>query len=90
MVPRLPNRPCRTNLIIGFTRTVFYKLKVIFNNMIKSNCPICDGVVSLPKDTEESEIISCPECRSRLVVTSLKNNTATLKEAPQVEEDWGE
>lgn len=58
--------------------------------MNKSICPICDTEVTLEKDTEESEIISCPDCRSRLVVTSLKNNTATLKEAPQVEEDWGE
>ncbi|OGK17111.1 hypothetical protein A2774_04830 [Candidatus Roizmanbacteria bacterium RIFCSPHIGHO2_01_FULL_39_12c] len=58
--------------------------------MLKADCPICDGVVTLPKDAEESEIISCPECKTRLVVTSLKKKNAILEEAPKIEEDWGE
>lgn len=51
---------------------------------------MCDAMVTLPNDVEESEIITCPECHSRLVVTNLKAKTTTLEEAPKVEEDWGE
>ena len=58
--------------------------------MIKTHCPICDGQVTLAEKTEESEIISCPECQTRLVVAKIENTTATLSEAPKVEEDWGE
>lgn len=58
--------------------------------MKKSACPVCDAMVTLPNDVEESEIITCPECHSRLVVTNLKAKTTTLEEAPKVEEDWGE
>jgi len=58
--------------------------------MLKTNCPTCDAQVTLPKNTEESEIISCSECHTQLVVTSLKRNNPTLEEAPKVEEDWGE
>jgi alpha-aminoadipate carrier protein LysW len=58
--------------------------------MLKANCPICDAQITLQKGIEESEIISCPECHTRLVVADLKGTVATLKEAPKVEEDWGE
>ena len=65
------------------------ELKVLFFYM-KGICPVCDAQVTLPKNTEESEIISCSDCHTRLVVSSLKDNNATLQEAPKVEEDWGE
>lgn len=58
--------------------------------MIKTNCPICDAQVTLPKNTEESEIISCSDCHTKLVVAKIENKVATLQEAPKVEEDWGE
>lgn len=58
--------------------------------MSQSICPVCDAKVTLQKNTEESEIISCPECHNRLVVASMKGAFATLEEAPKVEEDWGE
>ncbi|MBI3366098.1 lysine biosynthesis protein LysW [Candidatus Roizmanbacteria bacterium] len=57
---------------------------------MKSTCPVCDAQVTLQKNTEESEIISCSECHTRLVVASMKGAFATLEEAPKVEEDWGE
>lgn len=57
---------------------------------MKGACSICDAQVTLPGNTEESEIISCPECHTRLVVAKIENDTATLQEAPKVEEDWGE
>lgn len=58
--------------------------------MIKTNCPICDALVTLPENSEESEIISCPDCHTRLVVADLKGSAAILQEAPKVEEDWGQ
>ena len=58
--------------------------------MLKTICPICDAQVTLPKNTEESEIVSCPECHTRLVVAKIEKNSATLEEAPKVEEHWGE
>ena len=58
--------------------------------MKKSLCPVCDVEVTLENNTEESEIISCPECKTRLVVTSLKMKSAILEESPKIEEDWGE
>lgn len=57
---------------------------------LQANCPICDGQINLAKDTEESEIINCPECNNRVVVESLNNNQVILDEAPEIEEDWGE
>ena len=56
---------------------------------MQTQCPICDGIISLDKSVEISEIITCSECKSRLEVTST-TNAITLKEAPKVEEDWGE
>ena len=57
---------------------------------LKTNCPICDGEISLPKDTEESEIIICDECKNRVVVSSIEGSKVILEEAPEIEEDWGE
>lgn len=56
----------------------------------KSNCPICDGQINLAKDTEESEIINCPECNNRVVVASINKTRVTLEKAPEIEEDWGQ
>lgn len=58
--------------------------------MIKSICPVCDAEVTLPEKTEESEIISCSDCHTRLVVATMNSGKVTLTEAPKVEEDWGE
>lgn len=57
---------------------------------MKTTCPICDAKLTLQKSTEESEIISCSECHTRLVVAQMKGAFATLEEAPKVEEDWGQ
>lgn len=58
--------------------------------MLKNNCPICDSEVTLPEGTETSEIVSCADCHTRLVVSAIGNGVPTLEEAPKVEEDWGE
>ena len=55
-----------------------------------SNCPVCDASVALSSDVAESELITCPECKSMLVVESVSQSEAKLAQAPQIEEDWGQ
>ena len=55
-----------------------------------TQCPVCLGDVTIPAGSEISEIITCPDCSSRLVVMNLTATEATLEQAPEVEEDWGE
>lgn len=55
----------------------------------KAQCPICDAQFTL-SGVELSEIVSCSECKSRLVIKAIQSNQAQLAEAPAVEEDWGE
>lgn len=57
---------------------------------MNTECPVCMGEVVIPSGTEVSEIITCQDCSSRLVVTNLTPTGATLEQAPEVEEDWGE
>lgn len=58
--------------------------------LLSGDCPLCGAPISLPHDTEESEIFGCPECQSMLVVDSCNGRTMCLTQAPQIEEDWGE
>lgn len=51
-------------------------------------CPICEGDVEVPADAMVGELIECPDCGAELEIVSL--NPLILKEAPEVEEDWGE
>jgi len=53
-----------------------------------NECPVCDAEISLASDTVEGELLECPDCGSELEVTGLV--PATLAEAPETEEDWGE
>lgn len=55
----------------------------------KAQCPICDALFTLD-EVELSEIVSCNECKSRLVIKAIQSNQVQLAEAPAVEEDWGE
>ena len=57
---------------------------------MKTKCPICDGSVEVPKGTVVSEILNCPECSNRVVVTKITPTAVILAKAPEVEEDWGE
>ncbi len=52
--------------------------------------PICEAKVTIKDGTETSEIISCSDCQNKLEVTDIKGKIVSLKEAPKVEEDWGE
>lgn len=55
-------------------------------------CPVCDAAFDIPGSSEKAEIISCRECRNKLEVVSIQkaSGKALVKEAPKVEEDWGE
>jgi lysine biosynthesis protein LysW len=56
---------------------------------LTANCPVCDEQINIPNNTEVSEILSCPGCQNRVVVTALTDK-AELDTAPEIEEDWGE
>lgn len=57
---------------------------------MESECPICGAKIKLEKGVEESEIITCFECRGRIFVEKIEGEKVILKEAPNIEEDWGE
>ena len=63
---------------------------IYFIITMKGICSICDATVTLSKNTEESEIISCADCKSRLVVQKIAKGKVILEKAPVVEEDWGQ
>lgn len=44
----------------------------------------------LAGDTEESEIVICPDCQTRLVAGALSGDSFALTKAPEIEEDWGQ
>ncbi len=53
-------------------------------------CPVCAGAVTLQADTQATEVVTCTECKTKLVVDAFNGGIATLTQAPAVEEDWGE
>ncbi len=54
------------------------------------NCAVCDLTIMLPAGTRETELLTCKDCKTRLVVEKIDGENATLAQAPAVEEDWGE
>lgn len=57
---------------------------------MQAQCPICDANITLNSTVEAAEIISCTECKNRLEVGNINEGNVVLKEAPKVEEDWGQ
>ncbi|MBI2036517.1 lysine biosynthesis protein LysW [Candidatus Microgenomates bacterium] len=57
---------------------------------MQAQCPICDANITLSNNIEVAEIITCTECKNRLEVGSINQKDVVLKEAPKVEEDWGQ
>lgn len=53
-------------------------------------CPVCAATVALQADTQATEIVTCADCKTKLVVDGINGGAATLSQAPAVEEDWGE
>ncbi len=56
--------------------------------MAEAECPECASPISIAANTEVGEILSCPDCGTRLEVRSV--TPPKLEKAPGVEEDWGE
>jgi alpha-aminoadipate carrier protein LysW len=56
--------------------------------MANAECPECASQIALAPSTEVGEILTCPDCGTRLEVRSIE--PAKLEKAPGVEEDWGE
>ena len=59
-------------------------------NTPAGTCPVCDASVALVADVKASEVVTCADCKTKLVVQGLEGAVATLVEAPSVEEDWGQ
>jgi lysine biosynthesis protein LysW len=57
---------------------------------MSAQCSICDAPVELQEGVEVSEVVTCADCGSRLVVESITNHQVLLAQAPAIEEDWGE
>lgn len=53
-------------------------------------CTICGATLNIPQNVEVSEIITCSECHTRLVVEKIEADRIVVNKAPDVEEDWGE
>ncbi|MCI0447465.1 hypothetical protein L0244_12535 [bacterium] len=52
-------------------------------------CPVCDAEIPLTAAaTEESDILYCWDCSSRLIATVVEQNNITLNQAPGIEEEF--
>lgn len=51
-------------------------------------CPVCKAEIELTEVTEESDILYCWDCASRLVAIGVKQNNITLNPAPPPEEEF--
>lgn len=52
------------------------------------SCIVCEGLINVPEDVMEGELLVCPDCGSELELVSV--DPIKLEEAPEVQEDWGE
>lgn len=52
------------------------------------NCIVCEGLVTMPQDAMEGELMICPDCGTELELISM--DPVMVEEAPEVQEDWGE
>lgn len=59
---------------------------------MQGQCSTCDANLTVSENTEVSEVITCTDCKNALEVMAVDKakNIITVKEAPKVEEDWGE
>ncbi len=52
-------------------------------------CPECDGIIALPSDSVQGEIVACPDCGQSFELRG-SDGAFTLKIAETIGEDWGE
>lgn len=52
-------------------------------------CPVCDAEIPLTAEaTEQSDILYCWDCSSRLIASVVEQNNITLNQAPGIEEEF--
>jgi lysine biosynthesis protein LysW len=51
-------------------------------------CPVCKAEIELTEATEESEIVYCWDCASRLVTIGVEQHKFMLNQAPAPEEEF--
>jgi len=51
-------------------------------------CSVCESDVEVADELMLGELIFCPDCGVELEVVSI--SPVEVKEAPEVQEDWGE
>lgn len=52
-------------------------------------CPECDADLSIPADSVQGEILSCPDCGQSYELQN-SDGTLSLKVAETIGEDWGQ
>jgi len=57
---------------------------------VSGECPVCAAQLFRPSSIEETEILTCDECRSVLVLDRRVGGRLIFGEAPRIEEDWGQ
>ena len=55
-----------------------------------AKCPDCNMDLTVPRDVEKGEILSCPGCGLELEVKQIKCGCVDLQELTIEGEDWGE
>jgi lysine biosynthesis protein LysW len=51
-------------------------------------CPVCKAEIELTQATEESEIVYCWDCASRLMAIGVGQNNIKLNQVPAPEEEF--
>lgn len=62
----------------------------ITERLSQGNCPLCAAFILSGRKVEETEILTCPECQTMLVVDRINGKSLILSEAPEIEEEWEE
>ncbi|MDQ4074425.1 MAG: lysine biosynthesis protein LysW [Thermoproteota archaeon] len=57
--------------------------------MAKVNCNECDAEISIPEDSMQGEIVTCPDCGESFELVKSGDKFST-KPAQVVGEDWGQ
>jgi hypothetical protein len=53
-------------------------------------CPVCEADIPIEGYTEDSEILYCWDCSSRLITHLIENQPMALHQAPPPEDDWAQ
>ena len=57
--------------------------------MAKVNCKECDAEISIPSDSMQGEIVTCPDCGESFELVK-SGEEFSIKPAQVVGEDWGQ